>query len=226
MDIGTELWFAPELCFVRPERSSYPSDVWAYGCVILEIVSQKYPWTGAYRSNAVLLNALAKEENALIFENICLKQQAPKKVRALLCQCCAWNKKDRPTFQDIVRELVVISDSDLEDITRGKAKSLSPTKQTEQATGASSLPERVSKSDDLDFENVTVTMARLNVEKARSEGKPAAKVQKAESTNASNDGENSKYDKDLGRLLIKGPRGGWYYINDSGKKVYVKNETT
>jgi serine/threonine protein kinase len=112
--LGAIRWLAPELCFDPPESSSFPSDVWAYGCVILEIITKELPWVEQYKYNDILTEALADSRNAVIFQEICREQQAPKKFITLLCACCTWPKHNRPNFAEIIRNFHSISDTDLE----------------------------------------------------------------------------------------------------------------
>ncbi|CAF1056661.1 unnamed protein product, partial [Rotaria sordida] len=60
---GAIRWLAPELCFDRSERCSFSSDVWAFGCVLLEMMTKKVPWRKIYEDNQELINALADERN-------------------------------------------------------------------------------------------------------------------------------------------------------------------
>ena len=111
--LGAIRWLAPELCISRPERSSFASDVWAFGCVLLEIITQEMPWKENYERSQQLTDALADERNAPIFQEICRKLRAPKKLQAILCTCCTWSKSNRPSFVKLINELYSISDSDL-----------------------------------------------------------------------------------------------------------------
>ncbi|CAF3684205.1 unnamed protein product [Rotaria sp. Silwood1] len=111
---GAIRWLAPELCFDRPERSSFPSDVWAFGCVLLEIMTKEIPWMQHYEDNQELMDALADERNGVIFQEICRKQRAPEKFRRILCACCTWSKRNRPNFEKIIKDFRSISNSDLD----------------------------------------------------------------------------------------------------------------
>ena len=94
---------APEICTPPPESSSYESDVWSYGCVILEITSAREPWTAEFHDDSSLFRALQRRENAPIFARICTNQLAPTHLRDLLTQCCTWSKMNRPSFVDILQ---------------------------------------------------------------------------------------------------------------------------
>jgi len=67
-----------------------------------------------YKHNDILTEKLADSRNAVIFQEICREQQAPKKFIAILCACCTWPKHNRPNFVEIIRNFHSISDTDLE----------------------------------------------------------------------------------------------------------------
>lgn len=111
---GAIRWLSPELCLVPPQRCSFASDVWAYGCVILEIATRNLPWMKQYERNRELMKALADKRNATFFQQICREQQAPKKFIEILCVCCTWPKHNRPTFVDIIQQFYTLSDDDFQ----------------------------------------------------------------------------------------------------------------
>jgi serine/threonine protein kinase len=82
--LGTIRWMAPELCTPPPEPSSYPSDVWSYGCIILEISSAREPWIDQFNDDSLLFRALQRKENAPIFARLCANQSGPSYLRQLL----------------------------------------------------------------------------------------------------------------------------------------------
>ncbi|CAF1092679.1 unnamed protein product [Rotaria sp. Silwood1] len=222
---GTVIWFAPELCFDRPERSSFQSDVWAYGCILLEIISQKIPWEDDYSNDNVLINALAKPENAIIFENICLRQRAPEKLRAILCRCCSWQKDDRPKFPTIVQELTAISDVDIHNINQGKEKPVSSnSSKTRPSTSNKQSPTKASSStskvNDAKSDEYITTMAELKLENPNRKRKSSS-VRRADDATIE---DTKRYDSSNDRYLYKGPRGGWYYLTSNGSKVYIKTD--
>ena len=94
---------APEICTPPPEQSSYESDVWSYGCIILETISAREPWIDQYQTDSLLFRALQRRENAPIFARICANQTGPSHLCQLLSQCCVWSKANRPTFNDIIK---------------------------------------------------------------------------------------------------------------------------
>jgi len=93
---------APEICTPPPEQSSHQSDVWSYGCIILETTSGKEPWIDQFNDDALLFRALQRKENASIFNKICRNQSGPSNIWHLLSRCGTWSKFDRPQFTDIL----------------------------------------------------------------------------------------------------------------------------
>lgn len=205
--------------------------MWAFGCILLEIISKKIPWEDAYQNNRVLLIALAKPDNAIIFENICLTQRAPEKLRTILCHCCSWKKTERPNFPTIVRDLSAISDADLQNINQGKEKSISQkppkvrpsTGKARSPNKASSLP--IPTLDFEDFNSAVDLIAEWNLGNPNPKRKPSARRQPDDSANQSTNEDSVRYDAVHNRHLYKGPRGGWYYLGPTGKKIYDKTDT-
>ncbi|CAF4324967.1 unnamed protein product [Adineta steineri] len=108
--IGTIRWMAPELCAPPPEPSSYLSDVWSYGCIILEITSAREPWIEQFNDDSLLFRALQRKENASLFNHVCTNQPGPLHLRQLLIQCCSWLKTDRLQFTDILQKFTTEDD--------------------------------------------------------------------------------------------------------------------
>ncbi|CAF0751436.1 unnamed protein product [Rotaria sordida] len=226
---GTVEWFAPELCLDRPERSSFQSDIWAFGCILLEIISKKIPWDDVYSNSKILINALAKPENAIIFENICLTQRAPEKLRTILCRCCSWEKTKRPEFPTIVQELTAISDVDIHNINQGKEKPLSSnSSNTRPSTSKKRSPSKPSSSstkvNDANSDKYVIAMAQIKLENSDRKRKSSAVHRTDDSTDKSTIEDNTRYDPINDRYLHKGPRGGWYYLTPNGSKIYIKTD--
>lgn len=234
--LGTERWFAPELCLIKPERSSFTSDIWAYGCVILEVVSKKVPWVDIYSSNRLLINALAERRSASTFENVCASQNAPERIRTILCQCCTWQKNRRPQFSEIIQNLAAITDADLQNINQGteataSASALSnPTdekpamkKKRVPAKESASLP--TPKAEHPEMNDVVHFMSDCQIGEPRQARKPSARSGAKEAKAQPNSEQTSRIDPETGRELFKGPRGGWYYMGPNGKKIYLKTDS-
>ncbi|CAF1601643.1 unnamed protein product, partial [Adineta ricciae] len=101
---GALRWLSPELCAHNRERPSYLSDVWAYGCVLLEIITKKVPWEAIFENSYDLIDALAHAKNVKIFEKFFFNLKAPDHFHKMLRSCCAWSKYDRPNFVKIIRD--------------------------------------------------------------------------------------------------------------------------
>ena len=188
---GTIRWMAPEICAPPPEASSFASDVWAYGCVILEVTSGLEPWAEQYADDSLLFRALQRRENASMFARICENQTGPTHLRQLLMQCCSWSKFDRPRFTNILQRL-------------GDAEQPSP-------------PPRRASIDDND--DVTMqepaspsplpSIAENQFFQPKSHGGRLTGEVYTSTGSAS------------GRPIYEGVKGGRYYLTDRGKKVYL-----
>ena len=221
--LGTERWFAPELCFDLPQKSSFGSDVWAYGCIILEITSQQLPWRDKYENNRVLTRSLSERKNASIFEKICREQAGPEELRALLCRCCTWEKANRPNFQTIIQNLSEFIDSDRQNKNESSTVLTNTEPQPKQKKGpksATSLPVRGASINMEDFEKEfcdVLGLPELDFP-PKKERRPSAKP--APEANIKPD--KKFYDQNSKRYVYEGPGGGFYYLADSGEKRYIE----
>ncbi|CAF1657257.1 unnamed protein product [Adineta ricciae] len=109
---GAIRWWAPELCASHREPPSYSSDVWAYGCVLLEIITKKYPWEDFIGDNGALMDALADDRNIKAFEHFCYNLNAPDNFHKILRSCCSWSKNHRPNFKRIINDFNELSSAD------------------------------------------------------------------------------------------------------------------
>jgi serine/threonine protein kinase len=198
---------APEICTPPPELSSYKSDVWSYGCVILEITSTREPWIDEFHDDSSLFRALQRRENAPIFARICTNQLGPSYLRDLLTQCCTWSKTNRPSFNDILQYLGI------------KDHSMTNHPEPMSIDTPVSYESSVYKTDHdntlVDFkENIRIPCSRssqVDVDANRAQkyqGRLTGEVYTSRG-NAS------------GRVIYEGPQGGRYYLTASGSKVYL-----
>ncbi|KZV81820.1 kinase-like protein [Exidia glandulosa HHB12029] len=86
---GTYRWMAPELLATDDAQNTVESDVWASGCVVLEILTGSHPYMDLQRETQIIL-ALGKEELPFIPPTL------DDKSRTLVLQCLRINPVDRP----------------------------------------------------------------------------------------------------------------------------------
>jgi hypothetical protein len=103
--VGTPLWMAPELL---EGKKSYDNkvDVYAYGIVLFEILTQTLPWTelpAAFFLNRLSEAVLSGKRPAMPEEGVVCPDE---RFLGLMEQCWAQQGKDRPTFKDVVGSLV------------------------------------------------------------------------------------------------------------------------
>jgi serine/threonine protein kinase len=194
---------APEICTPPPELSSYKSDVWSYGCVILEITSTREPWIDEFHDDSSLFRALQRRENAPIFARICTNQLGPTHLLDLLTQCCTWSKTNRTSFNDILRCLGIM------------ANYPEPMSIDTPVSYESSVYKTDHDNTLVDFkENIRIPCSRssqVDVDANRAQkyqGRLTGEVYTSRG-NAS------------GRVIYEGPQGGRYYLTASGSKVYL-----
>ncbi|CAF1340342.1 unnamed protein product [Rotaria sordida] len=211
---GTIRWMAPEICTPPPEQSSFESDVWSYGCIILETTSGREPWIDQFNDDATLFRALQHKENAPIFARICANESGPSHICKLLIQCCTWSKTHRPRFVDILNRLETVHDEE-----------------TSIDENFHQMSIDIPISNDSSYLKENYTNENENIEK-----KSIHSLQNEElnddtkkilpRSNKSLEGRltgevfTSKGSAS-GRPIYEGIRGGRYYLTASGSKVYL-----
>jgi serine/threonine protein kinase len=98
--IGTPLWMAPELL---EGKKSYDGkvDVYAYGIVLFEILTQTLPWTELpqrFFMNRLSEAVLSGKRPTVPAGAVC----ADERYVELMEKCWAQQGKDRPSFRDVV----------------------------------------------------------------------------------------------------------------------------
>ncbi|CAF1409582.1 unnamed protein product [Rotaria sordida] len=201
---GTIRWMAPELCSPPPEPSSFSSDVWSYGCIILETTSAREPWIDQFNDDSLLFRALQRKENASIFAHLCTTQSGPSHLRQLLIQCCAWSKTDRPTFTDILRKLNGDEDGNASIDEYVDCMSVESTLATEP-----SFLEKNDGNDASTHDGSKKIQSPNNLHKSNTHGGRLTGEVYTSRGMAS------------GRPIYEGSKGGRYYLTPSGSKVYL-----
>jgi serine/threonine protein kinase len=102
---GTTFWMAPE-CFDEDENNkiSTKADIWALGCVFLEICSREYPWFGYTEMKQ--FKAIAKQELPPQLNKV-----TDKNMKAIIERCLVHDVEKRATAKEVL-ELVQKSGAD------------------------------------------------------------------------------------------------------------------
>lgn len=92
---------APELFDKdRVEGLTEAADMWSLGCILIELFSNKQPWHNISSAN---VNCIFYE----IFQRkpIPIPDSIPSDLVALICQCCQYDPKRRPTAREVLEGL-------------------------------------------------------------------------------------------------------------------------
>ncbi|XP_013392765.1 uncharacterized protein LOC106164541 isoform X2 [Lingula anatina] len=100
---GTYAWMAPEV--IKSSTFSKASDVWSYGVLLWELLTGEVPYKGI--DTLAVAYGVAVNKLTLPIPSTC-----PVPFSKLLEDCWHPDPHFRPTFQDILEELVDIQDSD------------------------------------------------------------------------------------------------------------------
>lgn len=105
--IGTTRFMAPELfdCS-RSKNIGTAVDVWAFGCILIELFSNKRPWNHISSENA----------NCIYYElfnkkPIPIPTCIPLQVKKIIERSCDYNSANRPTSSSILTELIQARDT-------------------------------------------------------------------------------------------------------------------
>jgi mitogen-activated protein kinase kinase kinase ANP1 len=91
---GSPYWIAPEI--VLRQGHNYSADIWSFGCVLIEMVTGKPPWSN-YASETNNILALIAQENSL--------PDIPKcdpNLLDIILKCLQKNPSLRPTTKDLL----------------------------------------------------------------------------------------------------------------------------
>ncbi|CAD7699149.1 unnamed protein product [Ostreobium quekettii] len=103
---GTPRWMAPEAYFDQPITQM--SDVFSFGVLCCEVVSQKYPYGGWRANEHSIMRKKSRGEPPC---HIQVPEDCPAEAWKIIEKCCAVDPKERPTmtevdnrFKDILEE--------------------------------------------------------------------------------------------------------------------------
>ncbi|KZV89243.1 kinase-like protein, partial [Exidia glandulosa HHB12029] len=88
---GTSRWMAPELFTEEEPRLTYATDIWAFGCLLIEVQSGKLPYSNKANDQQVIL-ALSKQELPTRSADI------PESLWSLVLDCCTIDYYERPSI--------------------------------------------------------------------------------------------------------------------------------
>ncbi|CAE6510005.1 unnamed protein product [Rhizoctonia solani] len=107
---GTLPWDSPELYRRQnPQPRSYSSDIWAFGCLALEVQMGLFPYTGRESGDLFLASRLMRKGRLPAIESevfsIIQNEPASQAVWDLIQECWQKNYEDRPSASDLRRWL-------------------------------------------------------------------------------------------------------------------------
>lgn len=105
---GTIRYMAPEVS--NGHAGTFKSDVWSFGCILLEICTRHIPFH-ALLDSAVL--PMLQNENALVPIN--MSKMTPRVISVLIYKCLSRGASERPTFVEIDRITKDVNSGDLID---------------------------------------------------------------------------------------------------------------
>ena len=93
---------APELFLVNGQAISEGTDVWAYGCVLVELFANAIPWQ-SLDDVAIGKRVTSRDEKQYVPPEVDRILSLP--IRQLVRRCLTRDANARPSFDDILAEL-------------------------------------------------------------------------------------------------------------------------
>ena len=107
--IGTTRFMAPEL-FEKEKLTSIgvEVDIWALGCILIELFSNKRPWDYISSSNASSIYYEVRTMQIFQKKPVPVPDSIPAEVRSVIQRCCQYPPKRRPAAGAVLEQLQVI----------------------------------------------------------------------------------------------------------------------
>lgn len=105
---GTIRYMSPEVS--KGNQGSYESDVWSFGCILLEIATREIPF---YALGDAAVFALLQNDTAKLPINLTIS--TPKIISVIIYKCLNKNSENRPSFDEIKEILTEINENLLKD---------------------------------------------------------------------------------------------------------------
>ena len=102
--IGTTRFMAPELFDKeRNEKIGVEIDIWAFGCMLIEIFSNKRPWSyiPSNKINNIFYELYHKKP-------IPIPNNIPEEIAEIIKECCRYNPKRRPPVAQVLERLEAV----------------------------------------------------------------------------------------------------------------------
>ena len=108
--IGTTRFMAPEL-FDREKTTEIgvQVDIWALGCLLIELFSGKRPWDYISSSNASCIYYEVRARQIFKRKPVPIPEAIPVEVRGIVQRCCQYAPKRRPASAEVLEQMEVIS---------------------------------------------------------------------------------------------------------------------
>lgn len=105
--VGTDTYFAPELHRGSRYQKGKASDVWALGCLLLEMMMTKPLWEINFGGGDLGIMCLTEQNFAQDFvqKQFGENQHFDKHLKSLLKKMLATDPRQRPTIEEILREV-------------------------------------------------------------------------------------------------------------------------
>ena len=108
--IGTTRFMAPELFDKEKAQDiGVQVDVWALGCVLIELFSGKRPWDYISSSNASCIYYEVTSRQIFKRKPVPIPETIPVEVRGLVQRCCQYSPKRRPAAAEVLDQMEAIS---------------------------------------------------------------------------------------------------------------------